>query len=147
MFVGNSRDKTTVGAPTARLERCGAMVNQKLKAKVTSPKKERGLLIKKLIEEICQGIIMTFLPHALKNPFKKHHHWSHRSKPIQKKHHWSHRSKSIQKNERDEREDGEQIREREKSTEKMREMRDRGERVEIKYIIFDTILATVQFYV
>ena len=81
------------------------------------------------------------------NPFKKHHHRSHRSKPSKKKHHWSHRSKSIQKNERDEREDGEQRREREKSTEKMREMRDKGERVEIKYIIFDTILATVQFYV
>ena len=69
MFVGNSRAKTTVGAPTAWLERCGAMVNQKLKAKVTSPKKEQGLLIKKLIEEICQGSIMTFLPHPLLSIF------------------------------------------------------------------------------
>ena len=40
---------------------------------------------------------------------------------------------------RNEKEDGEQRREKEKSTDKMREMRDRGERVEIKYIIFDTI--------
>ena len=34
---------------------------------------------------------------------------------------------------RNKREDGEQRREREKGTDKMREMRDRGERVEIKY--------------
>ena len=46
---------------------------------------------------------------------------------------------------RNEREDGEQRREREKGTDKMREMRDRGKRVEIKYFFFLYNTATVQF--